>query len=245
MRAILAATGTGVIAAGLSWLIGQCNPLSAAVAGLAAAAAIAVAASWALDARSHVLATYGFDLLRVLRNRRRTYAGYAMHLGLACLAIGVAGSSLGTQQHEATLGKGESLHWAGRDIRFVRLRQQRLPEKLVVQAELEVTADGAAPYTLLPAQEYYSLQNQWNSEVAIHSAWSGDLYTILHSGEGDERIRFTVVEIPMMRWMWLAGWIVVAGAVPWFWPAGRRAAEAAGDPAVEREPSKTPRRAAA
>ena len=22
----------------------------------------------------------------------------------------------------------------------------------------------------------------------------------------------------MMRWMWLAGWIVVAGAVPWFWP---------------------------
>ena len=148
-----------------------------------------------------------------------------MHLGLACLAIGVAGSSLGTQQHEATLSKGESIHWAGRDIRFVRLLQHPLPEKLVVQAELEVTADGAAPYTLLPAQEYYFLQNQWNTEVAIHSTWSGDFYTILHSGEGQDRIQLTVVQNPLMRWMWLAGWIVLAGTVPWFWPAGKRAAE--------------------
>ena len=93
----------------------------------------------------------------VLRSRRRTYAGYAMHLALACLAIGVAGSSLGTRQKLARLSQGESLHWAGRDVRFVRLRQQRLPEKLVLQAELEVTGGGAAPFTLLPAQEYYFL----------------------------------------------------------------------------------------
>ena len=58
-----------------------------------------------------------------------------------------------------------------------------------MQAELEVTADGAAPYTLLPAQEYYFLQNQWSTEVAIHSTWSGDFYTILHSGEGQDRIQ--------------------------------------------------------
>ena len=145
-----------------------------------------------------------------------------MHVALACLAVGVAGSSLGTQQHEATLSKGESVHWAGRDVRFVRLLQHRLPDKLVVQAELEVTADGAAPYTLLPAQEYYVLQNQWNPKVAIHSAWSGDFYAILHGGEGQERIQLTVVENPLMRWMWLAGWIVLAGAVPWFWPARKK-----------------------
>ena len=185
----------------------------------------ALAASWMLDARRH------------LRQRRcwRELAARSSATGggrtpatrctwaLACLAVGVAGSSLGTRQHEATLCKGESIRWAGRDVRFVRLLEQRLPEKLVVQAELEVTADGAAPYTLLPAQEYYFLQNQWSTEVAIHSTWSGDFYTILHSGEGQDRIRLTLVENPMMRWMWLAGWIVVAGAVPWFWPAGKRA----------------------
>ena len=147
-----------------------------------------------------------------------------MHLGLACLAVGVAGSSLGTQQHEATLSKGESINWAGRNIRFMGVLQHRLPEKLVVQAELEVTAEGDTSYMLRPAQEYYFFQNEWSTEVAIRSTWSGDFYTILHSGQGQDQIRLTLVENPMMRWMWLAGWIMVPGAALWFWPSGKRAA---------------------
>jgi cytochrome c-type biogenesis protein CcmF len=161
------------------------------------------------------------------------------------LAVGVAGSSLGTQQHLATLSKGASVHWAGHDVRFVRLRQREFPEKLVVQAELEVTADGAAPFTLSPAQEYYFLQNQWSPEVAIHSTWTGDFYTILHSGEGQDRIQLTVLENPLMRWMWLAGWIVVAGAVPWFWLARRRVAGAADDLGTCRKTAEMRRRRAA
>ena len=234
VKALLLAAGAGVIAAGLAWFGGLRHPLAMAVVGLAAMTAIALAASWVLDARRHCSTMFLRDLLLVLRNRRRTYAGYVMHLGLACLAVGVAGSSLGTQQHEATLGKGESIRWAGRDIRFIGVLQRRFPEKLVVQAELEVTADGAAPYTLRPAQEYYFLQNEWSTEVAIHSTWSGDFYTILHSGEGQDRIRLTLVENPMMRWMWLAGWMMAAGAVPWFWPAGKRwPPKQAADPAVQ------------
>ena len=58
-------------------------------------------------------------------------------------------------------------------------------------------------------------------EVAIHSTWGGDFYTILHSGEGQDRIQLTVVENPLMRWMWLAGGIALAAAAPWFWPARR------------------------
>ena len=72
---------------------------------------------------------------------------------------------------------------------------------------------------MLPAQEYYFLQNQWRAKVAVHSTWSGDFYTILHSGEGRDRIQLTVVENPLMRWLWLSGGIVLAGAVFWFWPA--------------------------
>ena len=226
VKALLLAAGAGLIAAGLAWLGGLRHPLAMAVVGLAAMTAIALAASWVLDARRHVArqrcgATCCSE--RSATGGELTPATRCIW-ALACLAIGVAGSSLGTQQHEATLCKGESIRWAGRNVRFVGVLQHRLPEKLVVQAELEVTADGAAPYTLRPAQEYHFLQNEWSTEVAIHSTWSGDFYTILHSGEGQDRIRLTFVENPMMRWMWLAGWIVVAGAVPWFWPSGRRVA---------------------
>ncbi len=222
VTALLTATGTGVAAAGLSWLGGFRQPLVLAVVGLAVMTATALIGSWILDARRSSTATSRLGWLPPLRNRRRTYAGYLMHLGLACLAVGVAGSSLGTRQHEATLGGGESMRWANRDIRFVRLLQQRLPEKLLVRAELAVTPDGAAPYTVLPAQEYYFLQNEWRTKVAVHSTWSSDFYAILHSGQGQDRIQLTVVENPLMRWLWLSGGIVLAAAVPWFWPRAER-----------------------
>jgi cytochrome c-type biogenesis protein CcmF len=244
LRALGIAAVAGLAAVGWAWLGGLRHPLAFAVAGLAAATATAVAASWILDARRPSEGARWPGLLPALRNRRRTYAGYGMHVALACLALGVAGSSLGTQQHEATLSNGESAHWTGRDVRFVRLLQQRLADKLVVQAELEVTADGAVPYTLLPAQEFYFLQNQWNPKVAVHSTWGGDFYAILHGGEGQERIQLTVVENPLMRWMWLAGWIVLAGAVPWFWPAPKNAARTMAEPTIQRD-AETRRRTAA
>jgi cytochrome c-type biogenesis protein CcmF len=271
-KAILLATVAGAIAAGLAWFGGLRHPLEMAVVGLATMTAIALAASWLLDARWRLACTSHRDgadipvcptryrplgqtgmsappntVLRICPcgSRRRTYAGYVMHLGVACLAIGIAGSSLGTQQHDVTLATGESIRWAGRDIRFISILQDRSAQKLVVRAELEVTADGASPYTLRPAQEYYFLQSQWNSEVAIHSTWGSDFYTILHSGEGQDRVQLTLVENPMMRWMWLSGWIMVVGAVPWFWPAERRAASDAGNPAVRRKASQSPRKVAA
>jgi cytochrome c-type biogenesis protein CcmF len=217
VKALLLAAGVGMAAAGLAWLNGLRHPLSIAVAGLAAMTASAAAASWVFDARQYGSTTPLRGFLLTLRNRQRTYASYVIHLGLACLAVGVAGSSLGTQQRQATLSKGESIVWAGRNICFAGVLQHRLPEKLVVQAELKVTADGDGPYTLLPAQEYYFLQNEWSSKVAIHSNWSGDFYTILYNGRGQDQIQLTLVNNPMMRWMWLAGWVMVVAAVPWFW----------------------------
>jgi cytochrome c-type biogenesis protein CcmF len=228
-KTLLLAACTGLPAAGLAWLGGLRHPLSMAVVGLAVMAATAVIASWVLDARRGAATTVLQSCLSAIRNRQRTYAGYAMHLALACLAVGVAGSSLGTQQREAALSKGESIAWAGRNIRFTDVIQQRLPEKLVMQAELKVTSDGGETYTLRPAQEYYFQQNQWSTEVAIHSTWSGDFYTILHSGEGQDRIQLTFVDNPMMRWMWLAGWVMAAAAVPWFWPGAKRAVSASPD----------------
>jgi len=219
------AAGGGVAIAALAWFSGLRHPLEIVVAGLAAATVATLLGAWILDARKGSAKILWLDLLKSLRNRRRSYAGYLMHLGVACLAIGVTGSSLGTQQRELTLRQGETVHWAGRNVRFVGLRQHSSPEKLVVQAELEVTDEAAAPYTVLPAQEYYFLQNEWSTEVAIHSSWSGDFYTILHSGEGQDRVRLTLVENPLMRWMWLSGAVVLAGAVPWFWPDRKRGAK--------------------
>ncbi len=148
---------------------------------------------------------------------RRHYAGFMVHLGILCLAIGVTGSSLGTQRHEFDMVEGETVQWSGCSIHFARLVRRDEPDKRVVEAELAITPDRGGSYSLRPAQHGYNLQNIWTTEAAIHSTWSGDFYTILHNGEGS-RAHFTFVINPLVRWMWLGGWVVGFGVLLALWP---------------------------
>jgi cytochrome c biogenesis factor len=57
------------------------------------------------------------------------------------------------------------------------------------------------------------LQEQWTTEVDIHSSWSGDFYTILNGGEGGTAVSLTFVRMPLMRWLWLGGCLSGLGVV--------------------------------
>jgi cytochrome c-type biogenesis protein CcmF len=152
----------------------------------------------------------------------RKYAGYLIHLGIVCLAVGVAGSSLGARRQEVVMSEGQTIEWAGRSIRCTRLIERELPDKLVTEAQLEVSRHGAGAATLLPARHLHRLQNEWTTEVAIHSTWRGDFYAILHGEQEAGRASLTFIENPMIRWMWCGGWIAGMGAVVGLWPARRR-----------------------
>jgi len=223
-KMLLLAVGGGGIAAAIAFAAGVRHPVGLAVAGLAALAVLALAGALLLDARRRRPEKPWLGLLPALAGSRRRYGGYVIHLGFVCLAVGVTGSSLGTRQHEAVMHEGETVEWAGYSIRYAGLTQRELPEKSVFAAQLAVSRAGAAAFTLLPAQHLHRPQNEWSTEVAIHSTWTRDFYAILHSGKGRERVSLTFIENPLMRWLWLSGWIAAAGVVVALWPAGRRAA---------------------
>ena len=172
--------------------------------------------------RSHRLALPG--ALKTLAGDRRKYAGLLAHLGFVSLSIGVAGSSLGTDQHETVLQEGQTIQWAGRSIHFARVVREDRPERLVVAAQLEISEGDAPAYTLLPARHLHRAQNQWTSEVAIHSTWTSDFYAIVHGGRDNADVSFTFVVNPMMRWIWLSGWLAGAGASIGLWPRRHRTA---------------------
>ena len=139
----------------------------------------------------------------------------------------MTGSSLGTQRKEVTLDEGDTLHWADREIHFVRLEQRELPDKLVAEAVLLIGRAGSVPVELRPARHLHLLQNDWTTEVAIESTWSGDFYTILHAGLGDGRVLLTLVDNPMIAWIWGGGVVVTAAAMVSLWPVSRRRIELA------------------
>jgi cytochrome c biogenesis factor len=137
------------------------------------------------------------------------------------VAIGVTGSSLGAQRREALMYEGDTLRWAGRQIRYGQLVQREAPGKLIAEAVLHVSRNGDST-TLRPARHLHLLQNEWTTEVAIHSSWRGDFYTILNAGLGDGQVSLTLVDNPLVGWIWMGGFICLAGALAAMWPPRRR-----------------------
>ncbi len=196
--------------------------ISIAVTGIIVFAIIAIVGSLFLDALQRYPDNHWSSLLRCLREKRRLYTGFLVHLGFFALAIGVTGSSLGARRHEVELQQGQTVKWAGRSISLVELVERQLPDKLVAEAVLEISQKGEDPYYLSPAQHFHRLQNEWTTEVAIRSGWSEDLYVILHGSAEEGHASLTLVENPMMRWLWLGGGTMLLGALISLWPDRRR-----------------------
>lgn len=206
---------------------GMRHPIALAVVGMAAMTVATLLAAWLQDAWQRQSRLRWDGLLGALGSGRRKYAAYCVHLGIICVAIGVTGSSLGTQRKEVTMNEGDTLNWAGRQVHYVRLEQRQLPDKLVAEAVLQIARDGSTPAELRPARHLHLLQNDWTTEVAIESTWRGDFYTVLNAGLGDGRVVITLVDNPMICWIWGGGIVATTAALVAMWPVSRRRVEIA------------------
>jgi cytochrome c-type biogenesis protein CcmF len=203
-------------------LVTKQHAITSGVTGLLTLVGCSTVAALVVDARRREPNCLRCGILQALYQGRRQYAGYVIHFGLAFLAIGISGSALGTRRTEVVLRPGEVISWAGRQVRVVRREQHLLPDKAIAEAVLEVTQGRGTPAIVKPARHLHLLQNEWTTAVAIHSTWTGDFYTILNGGAPGGRVALTLVENPMMRWIWLGGSCAVVGAAIGIWPGGRR-----------------------
>ncbi len=230
------AVAIAAVAAGGAWISGSIShPLAVAVVGLVVLTLSTFVTALLNEALRSGAGSLPRRLSRVLITGRRKYAAYGIHFGFVCVALGIAGSSLGTQRQELTLDEGQTLKWAGRRIHYTRLIQRQVPDKLIAEAVLEIEHLGSPPVVLRPARHLHLLQNQWTTEVAINSTWAGDVYTILNAGLGGGKIAVTFVYNPLIRWIWVGGLFTTACALISLWPSRRRGAAAASDqfPATE------------
>jgi cytochrome c-type biogenesis protein CcmF len=141
-----------------------------------------------------------------------------MHLAFALLVVGIIGSSLGTVRDDVTLRVGESVRWQDYTVRLVSVHETPQSDIVVAGAELEFTRHARHVRTLQPAQHYHTRQREWTTEVAIHSGWSGDIYTILRGAGGADTAELTLVFNPLVRWIWYAGWLFCLGTLVRLWP---------------------------
>jgi cytochrome c-type biogenesis protein CcmF len=203
------------------------SALESAVVGSAGLAVATFAGALLLDARRRAPLQFLPAMWQALRAGRRQYAAFLAHLGIVCLAIGIAGSSLRSREQSATLRVGEPYVWDDASVRLIGVEQRKLADVIVLEAELLVTSDNAAPFTLRPAQHWHRLQREWTTEVAIHSRWGRDFYVILHGNEATDQAGLTFVVNPLMRWLWTGGSLAVVAALVAVWPSKPAAARGA------------------
>ena len=215
VSAVMASLGAGLV---LAW--GRRHPLELSLIWIAIFASASLAARLSIDIERRRPDPAWRRIISTLRAGRRQYAGFAAHLGFFCLAIGVTGSSLGTLRREVDMVEGDTVRWADRSIHFAGVARTNEVDRLMVETELVITPDRGEAYTLRPSQHFHKLQNVWTTEAAIHTIWSGDFYTILHNGEGAQA-HFTFVVNPLMRWIWVGGWIVGLSVLAALWPERR------------------------
>ena len=116
-------------------ICGVRSPIGLAVAGLAGT--LLASTFLAIAADANVLITLRRDVVPSRRSvmstlsaiawHRRSYAALLIHLGFGCMAIGIAGSSLGSHETDLSMTRGQTVEFEGRTIHYTDLLQDRSP----------------------------------------------------------------------------------------------------------------------
>jgi cytochrome c-type biogenesis protein CcmF len=152
------------------------------------------------------------------RNLRRTplftYGMVIAHLGIAVTLAGMAADSAFTQERLTVLRPGQSTQVGGGfAVRFKAVQPVVGPNWTAVQAELEVSRYGGAPFTLRPDARLFYQPRMDTSESAIRTLWDGQFYAALGQGDGLGRWQFRLWWKPLVTLIWLGGGMIALGGL--------------------------------
>jgi cytochrome c-type biogenesis protein CcmF len=218
--ATTAAAGAGLGVAAVLWA-GLATPV---VLVAAAAAGVTVALS----------ATQVVRALRTGRNGRALAAGLA-HLGFALALFGIAGSTAGSET-TGPLGPGQQLTFGRYRLVHEGLVERAAERRSSVRVQLGLFVDGQRVGTLRPGLDTYHGPGGSGAplpETALRSTPREDLLVTVVRIDVERGV--AVVEVfrrPLVVWVWIGGFLVVAGGALALRPSRRRPTAAGPPPAI-------------
>ncbi len=171
----------------------------------------------------------------VSRNRRR-YGGYIVHIGVAVLFVGLAGSSAFASQGDFSLQRGEIGEVDGYQFRYEEASRGADEHAGTVSVKLGVFKDGDRIGTMDPSVRFFFADEQRSTEVAVDSGPTRDLYIVLAGLTEDGTARFSVFVNPLVSWIWTSCLLIVIGGLIGIWPSGvmRRVTQSVRAPADDK-----------
>jgi len=210
LQLIAAAAVSALLAVILPLLYGTEFSLSAALAVLFS---LWITLTAVFDMRDKMQQGSGSAAKR-LRRLSRSYWGMQLgHLGVAICVIGVAFTSVYSDQRDVKLAPGESVELQGYRFVFEGIRQVRGPNFDAQEGQVRVYLDNEEKYLMQPQKRVYRASGQSMTEAAIEPGFTRDLYVALGEPlEGDAwavRVHYKAFVV----WIWLGALVTSLGGL--------------------------------
>ncbi|MFZ3329692.1 MAG: heme lyase CcmF/NrfE family subunit [Candidatus Acidiferrales bacterium] len=147
-----------------------------------------------------------------MRNTRR-YGGYVVHFGMVLVFIGIAGTPF-NRDIQKDLGIGDTLKIGPYTILCQNFDQVANNNYQSQRATLEVFKNGKSDMMLYPERRFFLTSQITETMVAVQSSPLRDLY-VVYAGQSPESGRPSVHAylLPLVKWIWFGGIVVVLGTL--------------------------------
>ncbi|HEY3314248.1 MAG TPA: heme lyase CcmF/NrfE family subunit [Bacillota bacterium] len=200
--------------------------LIAYTASLFVTATVVLEVTRGLRARMHMTGETAFVALpRMLVKNRRRYGGYVVHLAVILMIVAIAGSHVYQIDQTKSIQPGETIDIGRYQLIYQGLGERDEGYRSVVFADLKVIQNGRDIGVLRPSKDFYPNQENPSTEVAVKGSLREDLYVILAGWEeGGRPTVFKTLVNPLVAWIWIGEYLLIAGTLFAVWPDRRRLA---------------------
>lgn len=179
---------------------------------------IAAIVFWGVIGQMHVLAfislTLSIWIIVSVKNSFRLAPGMSIaHLGFAMVIIGIMLSSLLSEELEARMHTGSSVHLGPYQFFFIDTRGIEGPNYRAIQANFHVMKQTKHIVNLYPEKRIYTIRDMVMTTPAIHPGIFRDLYIALGEPLNNNDWSVRIYYKPFMRWVWFGGMLMALGGV--------------------------------
>ena len=144
----------------------------------------------------------------------RWYGARIVHLGVAVIFIGIAGSGGYATEKTAALRVGDKTKIADYELTFNDLKIEHGRNFTAIAADISVRKSDELIAELKPAKAFYSASRKNVSEIDIRRTLAGDLYLALTEVDNSqELINLHIMLKPLINWIWIGSFVMVLGTL--------------------------------
>jgi cytochrome c-type biogenesis protein CcmF len=183
-----------------------------------------------LSRRRALSENFFHSAINLVRANRARYGGYLIHMSIAIIAIGVIGSTVYDTETTAVLAPGDTMTIKDYEITYETLLGSGDGSRMEIWAELTVSKNDKLIGNMEPLKLFHRSYEGAMSKVAIRYSLVEDLYISLTGWEpidADDLTKgywagFMAKVNPLISWIWVGGFILLAGGLICYWPKGKK-----------------------